>query len=170
MKIIKFIAVFKIVGTAAILLLFGLLWQQNFKQLFLTHFCTDSLDSSSKCVLLIIAEVPTPLSKQYYQIMIFQGVPVSFALSVNSSARSVDFRSAKIISNNQKQLSSRHRSRICQGYTLHYAPYAFPYQIRTLSFYFWFLSFINSYPYEFIAHYVQNQVHYSTLRANRIPF
>jgi hypothetical protein len=44
----------------------GLLWLQNFKQLFLTHFCTDSLDSLSKCVLLIIAEVPIPLSKQYY--------------------------------------------------------------------------------------------------------
>ena len=45
---------------------FGLLWLQNFKQLFLTHFCTDSLDSLSKCVLLIIVEISIPLSKQYY--------------------------------------------------------------------------------------------------------
>ena len=35
-----------------------------------------------------------------------------------------------------------------------YAPYTFPYQIRILSFLFQFLSFINSYPYEFIVHYV----------------
>ena len=42
---------------------FGL---QNFKQLFLTHFCTDSLDSLSKCVILMIAKVIIPLSKQYY--------------------------------------------------------------------------------------------------------
>src|ERR1700720_1903358 len=45
---------------------FGQLWLQNFKQLFLTHFCTDSLDCLSKCVLIIITEVPVSLSKQYY--------------------------------------------------------------------------------------------------------
>jgi len=50
------------------------LWLQNFKQLFLTHFCTDSLDCLSKCVLLIITEGPVLLSKQYYWIVIFQGV------------------------------------------------------------------------------------------------
>ena len=106
------IAVFKIVGTAAIHYFFRLFWLQNFKQLFLTHFCTGSLDSLSKCVLLIIAEVPIPLSKQYYYNMIFQGVPVSFSLSVNSSARSVDSRSVKIIFKNHWQLSSKHISGI----------------------------------------------------------
>src|ERR1700722_19943561 len=40
---------------------FGQLWLQNFKQLFLTHFCTDSLDCLSKCVLIIITEVPVSL-------------------------------------------------------------------------------------------------------------
>ena len=71
---VSIIAVFKIVGTAIIPLLFGLLWLKNFKQLFLTHFYTDSLDYLIECVLLIITEVPIPLSKQYYQIVIFQGV------------------------------------------------------------------------------------------------
>ena len=47
---------------------------QNCKQLFLTHFCTDFFDCLSKCVLLIITEVPVSLSKQYYQIVNFQGV------------------------------------------------------------------------------------------------
>ena len=45
---------------------FGLLWLQNFKRLFLIHLCTDSLNSLSKFVLLIIVEVPIPLSKQYF--------------------------------------------------------------------------------------------------------
>jgi len=58
------IAVFKIIGTATIPLLLGAVVAA--KQLFLTYFCTDSLDSLSKCVLLIISEVPIPLSKQYY--------------------------------------------------------------------------------------------------------
>src|SRR6202041_1652970 len=71
---------------------FGQLWLQNFKQLFLTHFCTDSLDCLSKCVLLIITEVPVSLSKQYYWILIFQGVYVLFSWSVNFSARYMDSR------------------------------------------------------------------------------
>ena len=54
---------------------FRLLWLQNFKQLFLTHFCTDSLDSLSKCVLLIITEAPIPLSKYYYLDYDFSGWP-----------------------------------------------------------------------------------------------
>ena len=37
----------------------GVLWLQNFKQLFVTHLYTDSLDSSSKYALPIISEVPT---------------------------------------------------------------------------------------------------------------
>ena len=53
---------------------------------------------------------------------------------------------------------SHQRSQVCaQSWTWSsnlleiYAPYAFPYQIRTLSFLFWFLSFINSYLYEFMS-------------------
>ena len=42
----------------------------------------------------------TPLPKQYYQTVIFQGVLVSFSWLVNSSTRSMDSRNVNIFNNN----------------------------------------------------------------------
>ena len=68
------IAIFKIVGTAAIPLLLGAVLAAKLQKIGSHSFLDRLLRFFSRFVLLIISEVPIPLSKQYYQIVIFQGV------------------------------------------------------------------------------------------------
>jgi hypothetical protein len=65
------IAIFKIVGTAAIPLLLGAVVAAKLQKIVSHSFLDRLLRFFSRCVLLIISEVPIPLSKQYYQIVIF---------------------------------------------------------------------------------------------------
>ena len=68
------IAIFKIVGTAAIPLLLWAVVAAKLQTIGSHSFLDRLFGFFSRCVLLIISEVPIPLSKQYYQIVIFQGV------------------------------------------------------------------------------------------------